>query len=93
MNSYRFLPAPGQYRQQADKDGNGTIDYEEFKAAVEKFQSVTYDIMDVGAMKFDDDFYQFRCAIKDLDRRLSSVLAPVGKLFFREGCGPGVPGA
>ena len=49
--------------------------YEEFKTAVERFQSVTYDIMDVGAAKFDEDFYQFRCAIKDLDRRLSSVLA------------------
>ena len=49
--------------------------YEEFKPTMERFQSVTYDIMDVGAVKFDEDFYQFRCAIKDLDRRLSSVLA------------------
>lgn len=45
------------------------------KVAVEKFQSVTYDIMDVGARGFDDDFYQFRCSIKDLDRRLGSILA------------------
>ena len=40
---------------------------------MEEFKSVGYDIMNVGAKDFDDDFYKFRCAIKELDRRLASV--------------------
>jgi dynein heavy chain len=30
--------------------------------------------MDVSAKQFDDDFYEFRCKIKELERRLASVL-------------------
>lgn len=30
--------------------------------------------MDVAAKQFDDDFYNFRCRIKELERRLASVL-------------------
>jgi dynein heavy chain len=48
--------------------------YEEFRVAVEKFQSVTYDIMDVSKKAFDHDFFVFRCAMKDLDQRLSNIL-------------------
>jgi len=46
----------------------------EFQQAVDSFRAVSYDIMDVGAKKFDDDFYTFRCRIKELERRLGSVL-------------------
>ena len=49
--------------------------FEEFKAAVEAFQQVTYDIMHVEEKQFDDDFFQFRCAVKELDRRLATVLS------------------
>eukprot|EP00939_MAST-03C_sp_MAST-3C-sp1_P002675 g2675.t1 len=31
--------------------------------------------MDVGAKEFDDDFYEFRCKIKELERRLGSIIA------------------
>lgn len=48
--------------------------YAEFQQAVEEFQGVGYDIMDVAAKKFDDDFYNFRSRIKELERRLGSVL-------------------
>ncbi|CAG9311235.1 unnamed protein product [Blepharisma stoltei] len=48
--------------------------YSEFTQAVEEFQAVKYDIMDVGAKEFDDDFYEFRCKIKELERRLGSIL-------------------
>lgn len=48
--------------------------YSDFLAAVVAFQNVPYDIMDVGATQFDDDFYEFRCKIKELERRLGSVL-------------------
>lgn len=52
--------------------------YEEFKAAVATFQAVEYDIMDIsspGSLKsFDEDFFAFRCRIKELDRRLATVL-------------------
>ena len=49
--------------------------YGDFLAAVEKFKAVPYDIMDVSAKKFDDDFYDFRCAIKELERRLGAVVS------------------
>ena len=46
----------------------------EFLQAVDEFKKVTYDIMNVGAKEFDDDFYEFRCKIKELERRLASIL-------------------
>jgi dynein heavy chain len=48
--------------------------YNDFQSAVETFKQVQYDIMDVGAKQFDDDFYEFRCKIKELERRLGSLL-------------------
>jgi len=35
---------------------------------------VEYDVLDVDVKQFDDDFYVFRCSIKELERRLGSVL-------------------
>ncbi|RYG70338.1 hypothetical protein EON64_00425, partial [archaeon] len=49
--------------------------YEDFHQAVAKFKAVPYDIMDVGAKAFDDDFYEFRCSIKELERRLGAVVS------------------
>jgi dynein heavy chain len=48
--------------------------YSDFNAAVSSFENVQYDIMDVNAKRFDDDFYEFRCTIKELERRLGSIL-------------------
>jgi dynein heavy chain len=48
--------------------------HEEFEDAVSLFRTATYDIMDVGERQFDEDFYKFRATIKDLDRRLGSLL-------------------
>jgi dynein heavy chain len=36
--------------------------------------TVTYDIMDIEKREFDDDFFKFRQRIKELERRLASVL-------------------
>lgn len=36
---------------------------------------VNYDIMDIEKRQFDDDFYKFRLRIKELERRLASILA------------------
>jgi dynein heavy chain, axonemal len=47
----------------------------DFQIAVDKFKGVDYDIMDVSAKQFDDDFYEFRCSIKELERRLGSVVS------------------
>jgi dynein heavy chain len=47
----------------------------DFQAAVVKFKGVGYDIMDVSAKQFDDDFYEFRCSIKELERRLGAVVS------------------
>jgi len=46
----------------------------EFNDAVERFKNVPYDIMDVDRKEFDHDFFTFRVAVKDLDRRLGSLL-------------------
>lgn len=46
----------------------------DFTSAVDTIKSVPYDIMDVGVKQFDDDFYEFQCHIKELERRLASVL-------------------
>lgn len=46
----------------------------DFVAAVETIQSVGYDVMDLDAKEFDDDFYEFRARIKELERRLGSVV-------------------
>lgn len=48
--------------------------YSDFQAAVQGILYVDYDIMDVGAKKFDDDFFFFRKRIKELERQLGSVL-------------------
>lgn len=48
---------------------------EEFNQAVETFKNVTYDIMDVDEKQFDQDYFTFRMAIKDLDMRLGSLLS------------------
>jgi dynein heavy chain len=48
--------------------------FSDFNTAVAAFENVQYDIMDVNAKRFDDDFYEFRCIIKELERRLGSIL-------------------
>jgi dynein heavy chain len=48
--------------------------YGEFKASVDLFMTVKYEIMDIEQRAFDDDFYKFRLSIKELERRLASVL-------------------
>lgn len=48
--------------------------FKEFEEAVQAFTSVTYDIMNISEKKFDDDFYEFRSKIKELERRLASVI-------------------
>ena len=48
--------------------------HSDFVQAVTTFQNITYDIMDVESKQFDDDFYEFRCVIKELERRLGHVI-------------------
>ena len=48
--------------------------YADFTAVLENFMAVPYDVLDVEVKQFDDDFYEFRCSIKELERRLGSVL-------------------
>lgn len=48
--------------------------FNEFTKAVDTFTSVPYDIMDIEKREFDDDFYQFRQRIKELERRIASIL-------------------
>lgn len=46
----------------------------DFQAAVERFQGVSYDVMDVDAKRFDEDFYAFRNVIRELERRLAAII-------------------
>jgi len=46
----------------------------EFEKAVEEFTSVTFDIMDIEKREFDDHYFKFRQRMKELDRRLASIL-------------------
>jgi dynein heavy chain len=48
--------------------------FEQFSEAVAGFTTVPYDIMDIEQRQFDDDFYKFRQRIKELERRLASIL-------------------
>ena len=48
--------------------------FADFQEAVEKFHAVEYDIMDVDNKQFENDFYEFRCVIKELERRLGSII-------------------
>ena len=47
----------------------------DFANAINTFKAVPYDIMNVDESSFDDDFYEFRVKVKELDRRLASVLS------------------
>ncbi|CAE7514124.1 ODA4 [Symbiodinium pilosum] len=49
--------------------------HEEFDKAVGDFRQVPYDIFDVKETDFIKDFHEFRLTIRDLDRRLGSILA------------------
>jgi dynein heavy chain len=48
--------------------------FTEFNKAVEDFMTVKYDILDIEKREFDDDFFKFRQRVKELERRLASVL-------------------
>eukprot|EP00741_Cyanophora_paradoxa_P005992 tig00000955_g5810.t1 len=48
--------------------------YSDFQQAFAQFQNVTYDVLDVEIKSFDDDNYKFRLIIKELERRLGSIL-------------------
>jgi dynein heavy chain len=48
--------------------------HQEFNKAIEDFLLVKYDILDIEKREFDDDFFKFRQRIKELERRLASVL-------------------
>mmetsp|Transcript_10755 Transcript_10755/g.40251 ORF Transcript_10755/g.40251 Transcript_10755/m.40251 type:complete len:4525 (-) Transcript_10755:51-13625(-) len=48
--------------------------YEEFKESQEKMQRSDYDLLDLTVPHFDNDFYQFRSAIMDYDKRLCYVI-------------------
>lgn len=48
--------------------------YSEFTKACDDFMTVSYDILDIEKREFDDDFYKFRQRIKELERRLASIL-------------------
>ena len=59
---------------------------QDFNQAAQHFQGVKYDVIDIGEQRFTSDFHQFRWVVKDLERRLASVITQVGA---RGCCWPG----
>lgn len=50
------------------------VAHKDFSVAVGVLQKVPYDLMNIDKDAFDQDFYTFRCQVKGIERRLSSVL-------------------
>ena len=48
--------------------------FNEFVKAGTVFRQAPEDIMNVENKKFDEDFYEFRCTINELERRLAAVI-------------------
>ena len=48
--------------------------YSDFNGLLDVILHLPYDVLDVDVKQFDDDFYSFRASIKELERRLGSVL-------------------
>ena len=46
----------------------------DFEQSIEVFKNASYEIMDVESKQFDTDFYNFQTQIKELERRLASVI-------------------
>jgi hypothetical protein len=57
----------------------------DFIAAQNAFRHTEYDLMDIDNKAFADDFFKFRSAVKEQERRLSSVLVQVSSGLVREG--------
>lgn len=49
--------------------------YSDFNAAVDQLKAVKYDLLDIDALQFDDLYFEFRNKIKELERRLSSIIS------------------
>ena len=48
--------------------------HEDFQNAVNAFKNLDYDMMDVEAKQFDDDYLEFRKMMKEIERRLGAVI-------------------
>ena len=58
--------------------------HDDFQSAVNKFRAVPYDIMDVSAKQFDDDFYEFRYEVTSKTGMIdwASIYAPSRPSLF-----------
>lgn len=48
--------------------------YNEFMVATKIFHNLDYDIMDIQIQKFEEDFFKFRNKMKELEKRLASII-------------------
>eukprot|EP00471_Norrisiella_sphaerica_P010953 CAMPEP_0184498660 /NCGR_PEP_ID=MMETSP0113_2-20130426/39505_1 /TAXON_ID=91329 /ORGANISM="Norrisiella sphaerica, Strain BC52" /LENGTH=4666 /DNA_ID=CAMNT_0026886275 /DNA_START=34 /DNA_END=14034 /DNA_ORIENTATION=- len=48
--------------------------YAKFTKSAKEFQDVKYDVIDIDADEFDDDFFAFRMKIRQLERTLGAML-------------------
>jgi len=46
----------------------------DFQTAIDAFKNLEYDLMDVSANQFGDDFCEFQQAVKEIERRLGAVV-------------------
>ena len=47
----------------------------EFHAALRLIESTGYDLLDIAAKKYNDDFFEFRRTVRDCERRLGSMIS------------------
>ena len=47
----------------------------EFHQALKRVEATGYDLLDIAAKKYDDDFFLFRRTVRDCERRLGSLIA------------------
>ncbi len=48
--------------------------HSDFENSVGIFKASGYDVIDIEEKKFDEDFYQFRCSVNEMERRLAFLL-------------------
>lgn len=49
--------------------------YLEFQSVSDRFRSLDYNIIDVEVKRFEDEYYEFRTVVKELERRLVAVIS------------------
>jgi len=56
------------------KQGYHPTIYLEFNDSVDVFKKLNYEVMDISAIQFDEDYQNFRTSLKEFERRIGSLI-------------------